>query len=173
MHSLIKFTVIFFSAEHNQYEKFTQKQESHDTNCLMNYPSMVKEAFMDIMYKMKTNKSFEQAVEDLKTSLGEHKFGVLWEMNFKDKLQEKGLDFNTNFKVLEACNPPKAKKVLDAHLEAGFFLPCKMVVYENEGTVMLGMLRPTELMGLTHFNDLSEIAREVEDALKSAIDEAV
>ena len=127
---------------------------------------------MDMMYKMKTKKNFEQAVEDLKASLAEQKFGVLWEMNFKDKLQEKGQDFNTNFMVMEACNPPKAKKVLDAHLEAGFFLPCKMVVYEEQGSVVLGMLRPTELMGLNHFDDLSDIAREVEDALKTAIDEA-
>lgn len=127
---------------------------------------------MDIVYKMNTNKSFEKAVEDLKTRLGEHKFGVLWELNFKDKLQEKGLDFNTNFKVLEACNPGQAKKAFDAHLEAGYFLPCKLVVYEDHGSVILGMLRPTELIGLANYADLSDIAREVENELKSAIDEA-
>jgi len=127
---------------------------------------------MDVIYKMKTDKSFEKAVEDLKTRLGEHKFGVLWELNFKDKLQEKGLDFNTNFKVLEACNPGQAKKVFDAHLEAGYFLPCKLVVYEDHGSVIMGMLRPTELIGLANYDDLSEIALEVENELKSAIDEA-
>lgn len=127
---------------------------------------------MDIEYKVKTDKSFEKAVEDLKTRLGEHKFGVLWELNFKDKLQEKGLDFNTNFKVLEACNPGQAKKAFDAHLEAGYFLPCKLVVYEDHGSVLMGMLRPTELIGLANFEDLSAIAREVENELKSAIDEA-
>ena len=127
---------------------------------------------MDIIYKMKTDKSFDKAVEDLKAKLGEHKFGVLWELNFKDKLQEKGFDFNTNFKVLEACNPSQAKKAFDAHLEAGFFLPCKLVVYEDHGTVMMGMLRPTELIGLANYADLSVLASDVENELKAAIEEA-
>jgi uncharacterized protein (DUF302 family) len=127
---------------------------------------------MDIIYKMKTDKSFDKAVEDLKAKLAEHKFGVLWELNFKDKLQEKGFDFKTNFKVLEACNPAQAKKAFDAHHEAGFFLPCKLVVYEDPDSVMIGMLRPTELIGLANFADLSDLASEVENELKAAIEEA-
>ncbi len=128
---------------------------------------------MDMMYKKQTGKRFEEAVEDLKSRLAEHKFGILWELNFKDKLQEKGQDFSTNFKMLEACNPVQAKKAFDAHLEAGYFLPCKLVVYEDQGVVQLGMLRPTELMGLAHLDNLSTIAEAVEQDLKSAIDEAV
>ena len=128
---------------------------------------------MEFMYKVKTDKSFEKAVEDLKSRLSEHQFGVLWELNFKDKLQEKGLDFNTNFKILEACNPFQAKKAFDANLEAGYFLPCKLAVYEDHGTVQVGMLRPTELIGLAKFDNMSDIAEAVEAELKSAIDEAV
>ncbi|HEY8875827.1 MAG TPA: DUF302 domain-containing protein, partial [Desulfosporosinus sp.] len=60
---------------------------------------------MDVNYEVKTRKSFITAVEDLKESLTKNKFGVLWELNFKDKLQEKGLDFHQNFMVLEVCNP--------------------------------------------------------------------
>lgn len=127
---------------------------------------------MDIVYKKDTQKSFDQAVEDLKKSLGEHKFGVLWELNFKDKLREKGFDFDSNFKVLEACNPGQAKKAFDVDLEAGFFLPCKLVVYENQGSVFMGMLRPTGLIGLAEQADLTEIATNVEHELKLAIEEA-
>jgi len=28
---------------------------------------------------------------------------------------------------MEACNPAKAKKVLEHNIEAGYFLPCKVV----------------------------------------------
>ncbi len=45
---------------------------------------------MDINYQVETNKNFDQAVEDLKNNLSKRKFGVLWELNFKDKLKEKG-----------------------------------------------------------------------------------
>lgn len=127
---------------------------------------------MDINYKIKTDKSFEKAIEDLKQSLSNHKFGVLYELNFKDKLKEKGLDFDRNFKILEVCNPSQAKQVLEKHIEVGFFLPCKMVVYEDNNSVFVGMLNPTGLIEMMDNNELSDIAAEVERELKSAIDDS-
>lgn len=128
---------------------------------------------MDINYKIRTEKKFEKAIEDLKESLGNHKFGVLWELNFKDKLKEKGLDFDKNFKILEVCNPKQAKQVLEKNIEVGYFLPCKMVVYEDNNSVFIGMLKPTELIGMMNNNELSYIAAEVEMELTAAIDDAV
>lgn len=128
---------------------------------------------MDVNYEVKTNKTFSTAVEDLKKSLSENNFGVLWELNFKDKLQEKGLEFHQNFKVLEVCNPKQAKEVLDLHIEAGYFLPCKMVVYEKENSVFMGMMRPTSMIGLFGQNELLSIAQQVETVLKKALDDAM
>lgn len=127
---------------------------------------------MDVFYRVQTNKSFEKAIEDLKESLSNHKFGVLWELNFKEKLKEKGLDFDKNFKILEVCNPVQAKKVLEENIEVGYFLPCKIVVYEDSGFVFIGMPKPTELIGMIKDNNLISIALEVESELKSAIDDA-
>lgn len=128
---------------------------------------------MDFNYEVKTSKTFSTAVEDLKISLSENNFGVLWELNFKDKLQEKGLDFQQNFKVLEVCNPKQAKEVLDLHIEVGYFLPCKMVVYEKENSVFMGMMRPTSMIGLLGQEELLSIAQQVETVLKKALDEAI
>jgi uncharacterized protein (DUF302 family) len=128
---------------------------------------------MDFVYEMKTGKDFETAVEDIRKALGARGFGVLWEMNFKDKLREKGLEFDVNFKVMEVCNPPKAKKVLDKDIEAGYMLPCKMAVYEKAGEVRVGMLKPISLVGLLGKEGLQDIAEEVEGILKSAILEAI
>lgn len=128
---------------------------------------------MSMVYEKKTDKSYEKAVEDLKKALAERKFGVLWEMNFKDKLQEKGLEFNKNFNVMEVCNPPKAKVVLDRHLEAGYMLPCKMAVYEKEDGVRIGMMKPTSLAGIMEGMELDDVAIEVEQILMEAIEAAV
>lgn len=127
---------------------------------------------MSLIFEVKTNKDFETAVTDLKKSLTENSFGVLWEMNFKDKLQEKGLDFNKNFKVFEVCSPPRAKVVLDQNLEAGYMLPCKMVVYEKEGEVKIGMMKPTSMAELMNDKGLTDVADEVETILRKAIDSA-
>lgn len=128
---------------------------------------------MNFNYEVKTNKSFSTAVEDLKKSLIENNFGVLWELNFKEKLEEKGLDFHQNFKVLEVCNPKQAKEVLDLHIEAGYFLPCKMVVYEKDNSVYMGMMRPTSMISMFGQDNLLSIAQHVETVLKKALDEAI
>lgn len=126
-----------------------------------------------VQYSKETSKSFDDAVVAIKESLSNYGFGVLWELNFKDKLREKGLEFDKNFKILEACNPSKAKKVLDAEIEAGYFLPCKMAVYDKNGKTYIGMIKPTTLIDLMDSDQLVTIAEEVEDVLIKAIDEAV
>jgi len=128
---------------------------------------------MEIKYERETSKTFEEACESLKINLSDSGFGVLWELNFKDKLQEKGLDFTTNFKIFEVCNPKQAKEILDYNIEIGYFLPCKMVAYEKDSKVYLGMLRPEELIKLSGAKDAEEVAKSVERTLKYAIDKSV
>ncbi len=126
---------------------------------------------MQIQYKVKSPFIFEETVEKLKESLSKEQFGVLWELNFKDKLQEKGITFDVDFKVLEACNPKKAEKVLRHNIEAGYFLPCKVVVYDLNGEIYMGMLSPTRLIGLIEDEALMPIAEEVEVAIKNAMED--
>lgn len=128
---------------------------------------------MDIRYEKKTNKSFSEAVESITNSLKERKFGVLWQLNFKEKMAEHEIDFKNNFMILEVCNPHKANEVLSAHIEVGYFLPCKVVVYEKDGEVFIGTVKPGMLIGLMGYDDLDEVANEVENVLVEAIDAAV
>jgi uncharacterized protein (DUF302 family) len=130
---------------------------------------------MDMIYKLKTEKTFEAALESLKTNLSEVEFGVLWQLNFKDKLQEKGLTFENNFMILEVCNPVKAQRVLSEQMEMGFFLPCKVAVYEEGGLTYIGMPNPTSLMSTIMVDnvDLENMAKEVELQLQQAIDRSV
>lgn len=127
----------------------------------------------NIKYEVMTNKSFEEAVSSIVKSLEEQKFGVLWQLNFKEKLHEKGIDFNSKFMILEVCNPHKANEVLTKHIDVGYFLPCKLVVFEKEGTVRIGMLSPEVLIGMLGYQDLDTIAKEVQSALVTAINNAI
>lgn len=128
---------------------------------------------MEIRYEKLTEKSFEEAVDSITESLKERNFGVLWQLNFKDKMAEHDIDFPNNFMIFEVCNPQKANEVLTKHIEMGYFLPCKMVVYEKDGKVRIGTARPEMLMGMAGYDDLGDIAKEVEKILIEAIDAAV
>lgn len=128
---------------------------------------------VDLKYELSTEKSFDDAVTSIIKSLEEQKFGVLWKLNFKEKLKEKGVDFDTNFMILEVCNPHKAKEVLSRHIDVGYFLPCKVAVYEDNGAVKIGMARPQMLISMLGHEDLTQIANEVEEILTTAINNAV
>jgi len=59
------------------------------------------------------------ALTDLKNSLAESKFGVLWELDIVAKMKEKGIDYPGQIVVLEVCNPRRAKSVLEIDIKAG------------------------------------------------------
>ncbi len=56
-------------------------------------------------YTVETTKTPEQAIEALTENLKAEKFGVLWRLDLKDKLQEKNVDFDMPYWILEVCNP--------------------------------------------------------------------
>lgn len=126
----------------------------------------------EIKYELSTDKSFDEAVASITKILEEQKFGVLWKLNFKDKLKEKGIDFENNFMILEVCNPHKAKEVLTSHIDVGYFLPCKLAVYEEKGNVKIGMMNPETLIGMLGYEDLNNTAKEVQDIMVTAINNA-
>ncbi|MGE5653415.1 MAG: DUF302 domain-containing protein [Bacillota bacterium] len=126
---------------------------------------------MDFAYTRIVDIPFGQAIDDLKVTLKQQGMGVLWELDIPSKLQEKGQDFTTPVRILEVCNPVKAKKVLETNIVAAYFLPCKVVVFQNhEGRTALGMIRPTTLIGVLGDEGLKGIAQEVENELRAAID---
>ncbi|MED3563787.1 DUF302 domain-containing protein [Bacillus xiapuensis] len=116
-----------------------------------------------------TDKNIEEAIQSLEESLKEEKFGVLWEFDIKEKLQEKGLEFDKEFKVLEVCNPHEAQRVLNENELAGYFLPCKIVVYVDHGKTKIGMPKPTALISLLNDEKMSQFAKDIEDRLISCI----
>lgn len=126
-----------------------------------------------MIYKRKTNKTIEKLLIDLKKHLSDIGFGVLWEMNFKDKFDEKGLEFDGDFKILEVCNPVKAHMILNDNIDMGFFLPCKIAVFEQEGEIFIGMPEPTKMMDFAEQPSVGAMALEVETLLKSAIDKSL
>ncbi|NBI06678.1 DUF302 domain-containing protein [Senegalia massiliensis] len=125
---------------------------------------------MDLVYEKSSEKSLEKALESLEKNLKDNNFGVLWKLNFKDKLEEKGLEFKDDFVVLEVCNPKQAKDVLEINIHIGYILPCKMVVRSENNKTYIGMTRPEKLIGLFDIPKLDSVAKEVEKSLKNAIE---
>lgn len=128
---------------------------------------------MNIVYEKRTEKNLNEALNSLKENLQKNEFGVLWELNFKDRLEENGLSLKDDFIVLEVCNPKQAKEVLEKNIHIGYVLPCKMVVRNEGDNVYIGMTRPKGLIDLFEDDDLKSVAQKVEDTLQKAIEESL
>ena len=127
---------------------------------------------MSFHYTVETSKTVDQAVSDLSNELKTEKFGVLWDFDLSAKLQEKGMNFETPYRVLEVCNPKEAERVLNEDKLVGYFLPCKIVVFDDDGQTKIGMPKPTTLLNLTGKNKLSEIGYDIEKRLISCIEKS-
>lgn len=124
-------------------------------------------------YQLESNKSFDQAVTDLETSVKEHGFGVLHIHDLGGTLRSKGIDFSENCKIFEVCNPFKAAQVLATDMRLNMALPCRISVYTENGHTKIGMIEPLKMLGfLSQDEALTEVAKEVEQKTMQMIDEA-
>ncbi|WP_339816332.1 DUF302 domain-containing protein [Paenibacillus sp. FSL R7-0216] len=123
-------------------------------------------------YTVETIKTPEQAIAELTNQLKEEQFGILWQFNMKDKLYEKGVELDINYHILEVCNPLEAKRVLTENTLVGYFLPCKLVVYQENETTKIGMPRPSALIGLIENSEMMKIASDIENRLIACVEKS-
>ena len=113
---------------------------------------------------------YETVVELVREALKKEGFGVLTEIDVKEKMKEKlGLDMR-KYIILGACNPPNAYKAILAEENIGLMLPCNVIVYEKGGKTVLSVIRPTIAMQMIENAELRKIAENVESQLKHAFD---
>jgi uncharacterized protein (DUF302 family) len=93
--------------------------------------------------------SYEDVVARAKAALQAEQFGVLCEIDIREKLREKlGVDFQ-RYVILGACNPPLAHKALQAEPEIGLLLPCNVVVYETApGRCVVSAIDPDAMLSV-------------------------
>ncbi|MFD0932851.1 DUF302 domain-containing protein [Psychroflexus salinarum] len=116
------------------------------------------------------NKSFDQAIDLITESLKEEGFGILTEIDIKGTMKKKmDVDFR-QYKILGACNPPFALKALMAEDKIGTMLPCNVIVQELDEGIEIAAIDPVASMQSVGSDSLSEIANEIRDKLKKAVD---
>jgi uncharacterized protein (DUF302 family) len=119
-----------------------------------------------------TQGPIERVVQRLEKAAADNQFGVLGIHDLKEKMAAKGVPFGCECRILEVCNPHKAKKVLEENMSISTALPCRISVYEDGGVVKVATIRPTMLLNLFDSPELQSVAREVEDTLIRIIETA-
>ena len=125
-------------------------------------------------YIKETQKSVDQAFDDLQVSIKQHGFGLLHHYDLKQTLKEKGFELRNECRVLDVCNPKQACEVLHMDMAINMALPCRISIYQEKGKTFIGMIPRTALLGLiSSSSELQEAAESVEQATRQIIDDAV
>jgi uncharacterized protein (DUF302 family) len=112
-----------------------------------------------------------EAEPRVRETLREQGFGVLTEIDIQATLKAK-LDVDVRpYKILGACNPPAAHRALQAEPLIGTMLPCNVVLRDaGDGQTEVAAVDPVASMSAVDNPALGEIAAEIRDRLRLAID---
>lgn len=112
---------------------------------------------------------FATAVARVRDALAGQGFGILTEIDVTATLKAK-LDHDMeDYVILGACNPPLARRALDADRSIGLLLPCNVVVRTDGDGTSVQALDPNTMVTLTDLDALRPVAEEATRRLDAAL----
>mgnify|MGYP001571436029 CR=1 FL=1 len=126
---------------------------------------------MNFDYTVTTEKSFDEAVKAVETETANAGFRVLYIHDVAATLGEKGFEIEP-FKIIEICNAKNAYAVLQADINIGLCLPCKINVYRKDGMTYISGMRPVILSQFFPNANLGNLPAEIDRIISGIIDKS-
>ena len=112
----------------------------------------------------------EEAVDRVTVELKREDFGVLTDIDVSAIFKSKMDVDHRPYRILGACNPQSARKVIEMEPNIGLMLPCNVVVQEEaKGKIKVSAIDPIASMMAVENPDLKETAMDIKDRLKRVI----
>lgn len=118
-----------------------------------------------MLYVKEVYGRIDDIVEKIEQAAKDNDFGVLDIHDLKQKMASKGVEFVPECRIVEVCNPNKAKEVLENNMEISTALPCRISVYEEDDKVKIATIRPTFMLDLFGNPALKPVAQSVEETI--------
>ncbi|GHE49055.1 DUF302 domain-containing protein [Streptomyces griseoaurantiacus] len=112
---------------------------------------------------------FDTTVTAVREALADQGFGILTKIDVRATLKAKlGHDME-DYLILGACNPPLARRALEADRSIGLLLPCNVVVRRDGDTTLVQALDPGTMVTLTGLPALEGVAADATARLDAAL----
>lgn len=106
--------------------------------------------------------SFDAAIARVTEELQKEGFGVLTEIDVAATLKKKLNHDMPPYRILGACNPPFAKRAIEAEPPVGLLMPCNVVVrQDSQGTTHVEFMDPGMMSQMSDHPALGELGAEV------------
>ena len=125
-----------------------------------------------MLFEVESRKSAAEIDTAIREAAGRHKFGVLGVIDLKEKMNDKGVEFDRDCKVYEVCNPHQAKRALDANGAVSAALPCRISVYGTPGNYRIATILPAAMMQALGATEIDALAQEVESSMIGIVKES-
>ena len=113
---------------------------------------------------------FRQVLDRTKQALLTEGFGVLFEIDLREKFREKlGTDFK-EYVILGVCNPWLAYETLQQEIAVGLLLPCNVIVYEEQGRCAVVAIDAEKMLSVAENPKLETTAAVVNERLHRVVD---
>jgi uncharacterized protein (DUF302 family) len=115
----------------------------------------------------KVSYTFDVAIETVKKELEKEGFGVLSEIDVCATMKKKLNKDMPPYKILGACSPRFAYRILEADPSIGLLLPCNVVVRQDiQNQVHVEFMDPYALLDLVQIEEVNSVATEVRARLE-------
>lgn len=113
----------------------------------------------------------DQAMEKFTQALAAEKMGIVSEVNVQGIMKAK-LDHDMPpYRIIGACAPGLARRVIESDRDAGSMLPCGVAVMAvNDNTTRFAFQDPIFMAGLTDNSVMKEVAGEAKAMLERVRD---
>lgn len=99
-----------------------------------------------MIYTTHTTTNMETITEELEEKAKKAGFGLLNIYEFKKILEVKGFPIEKDITIFELCNPLGAQQALSQLPEISVYLPCRISVYEDNGTTTISTIELEEII---------------------------
>lgn len=118
-----------------------------------------------------TDADFEAVDARVRTSLANHGFGVLTEIDVKATMKKKIDKDMDSYRILGACNPGMAWEAIGMEPKVGSMLPCNVILRAVDGGVEVSAVDPQASMASIDNAGLRDVAGQVRVMLQTVIAE--
>lgn len=104
---------------------------------------------------------FEEALERVKEALAAEKLGIVSDVDVGGIVRAKLGENIGDYRILGACAPALAKRVIAAQPAAGALLPCNLVVRRiNDASTAVDFMDPVTILAMAKVPEIDEAAAE-------------